>query len=102
MHEVHQCESWNVNMLRPGSWTRPARVSPVREGTGAPGRRPQSVGEIWRAAGGRKPLWTEQARGQGRPDQGRAVSEVENSYLGSARPQSIGLVRLGVETQRKP
>ena len=33
-------------MLRPGSWIRPAGVSPVPVGAGAPGSRLRSLGEI--------------------------------------------------------
>jgi hypothetical protein len=44
-------------MLRPGSWIRPAGVSPVPVGTGAPGSRPQLVGEIWRAERGVESLF---------------------------------------------
>src|SRR5690606_21229982 len=39
-------------MLRPGSCVRPAGGSPVRVSTGAPGSRPQSVVERWRAERG--------------------------------------------------
>lgn len=44
-------------MLRPGSCVRPAGVSPVPVGTGAPGSRPQFVGEIWRAERGVESLF---------------------------------------------
>jgi hypothetical protein len=43
--------------VRPGSWIRPAGVSPVLVGTGAPGSRPRFVGEIWRAERGVKSLF---------------------------------------------
>lgn len=44
-------------MLRPGSWIRPAGVSPVPVGTGAPGSRPRFVAEMWRAERGVKSLF---------------------------------------------
>jgi hypothetical protein len=44
-------------MLRPGSWTKPAGVSPVRVGTGAPGSRPRFVAETWRVERGVKSLF---------------------------------------------
>jgi len=44
-------------MLRSGSWARPAGVSPVPVGTGAPGSRPRFVGEIWRAERGVESLF---------------------------------------------
>ena len=43
-------------MVRPGNWNQPAGVSPARVGTGAPGSRPQLVGETWRAERGVKSL----------------------------------------------
>src|SRR3972149_4182753 len=39
-------------MVRPESWTSPVGASPTRVGTGAPGSRPQSVGETRRAGRG--------------------------------------------------
>jgi hypothetical protein len=39
-------------MVRLGSWIRPAGVSPVPVGAGAPGSRPQSLGEILAAKRG--------------------------------------------------
>ena len=44
-------------MVRPGSCVRPAGVSPVPVGVGAPGSRPRFVGEIWRAERGVKSLF---------------------------------------------
>ncbi len=44
-------------MVRPESWIRPAGVSPVWVGTGAPSSRPRFVGEIWRAERGVKSLF---------------------------------------------
>ena len=46
-----------VRMLRPASWTKPAGVSPVRVGAGAPGSRPRSVVERSRAERGVKSLF---------------------------------------------
>ena len=48
-------------MLRPESWTRPAGVSPVRVGAGAPGSRPRFVIERLRAERGVESLFTEGA-----------------------------------------
>ena len=44
-------------LLRPTGCVRPAGVSPVPVGTGAPGSRPQFVGEIWRAERGVESLF---------------------------------------------
>jgi hypothetical protein len=44
-------------MVRPGSWTRPAGVSPVRVIAGEPGSRPRFVAERWRAKRGVKSLF---------------------------------------------
>ena len=44
-------------MLRPESWTKPAGVSPAWVGTGAPGSRPQSSGEILAAERGVESLF---------------------------------------------
>jgi hypothetical protein len=44
-------------MVRPGSCVRPAGVSPVPVGTGAPASRPRFVGEIWRAEWGVESLF---------------------------------------------
>ena len=44
-------------MVRPESWTSPVGVSPTRVGTGAPGSRPQHVGETRRAERGVKSLF---------------------------------------------
>src|SRR6266700_6392867 len=51
------CAAKVVAMLRPESWTKPAGVSPVRVGIGAPGSRPRFVGEIWRAERGVESLF---------------------------------------------
>ena len=48
---------YDRRMLRPASWTRPAGVSPVWVGTGAPSSRPRFVGEIWRAERGVESLF---------------------------------------------
>ena len=45
------------DMLRPGSCVRPAGVSPVPVGAGAPGSRPQFVIERWRAERGVESLF---------------------------------------------
>jgi hypothetical protein len=44
-------------MLRPGSWIRPAGVSPARVGAGAPGSRPRFVVERRRAERGVESLF---------------------------------------------
>ncbi len=44
-------------VLRPGSWTKPAGVSPVRVVAGEPGSRPRFVVERWRAERGVKSLF---------------------------------------------
>jgi hypothetical protein len=44
-------------MVRPASCLRPAGVSPVPVGAGAPGSRPRFVGEIWRAERGVESLF---------------------------------------------
>jgi hypothetical protein len=44
-------------VLRLGSWVRPAGVSPVPVGAGAPGSRPQSLGEILAAERGVESLF---------------------------------------------
>jgi len=44
-------------VLRLASWIRPAGVSPVRVGVGAPGSRPQFVAERWRAERGVESLF---------------------------------------------
>jgi len=65
-------------MLRPGSWSRPAGVSPVRVDTGVPGSRPQFVGEIWRAKRGVESLFGGSKR---------AVRNVEVNPAASSHPQ---------------
>jgi hypothetical protein len=44
-------------MVRPASCPKPAGVSPVRVGTGAPGSRPRFVVERWRAERGVKSIF---------------------------------------------
>ena len=49
--------SYDVHMLRLGSWIRPAGGSPVPVSAGAPGSRPRSQGEILRAERGVESLF---------------------------------------------
>jgi hypothetical protein len=53
----HTAVREDPSMLRPGSWIRPAGASPVRVGTGAPGSRPQPVGETRQAERGVESLF---------------------------------------------
>jgi hypothetical protein len=46
-----------IGMLRPGSWTKPAGVSPVRVVAGEPGSRPRFVIVRWRAERGVESLF---------------------------------------------
>ena len=70
-------------MVRPASCVRPAGVSPVPVGTGAPGSRPRFVGEIWRAERGVESLFG------GSKCAGRSVKRTlqpRQSYNGRAEP----------------
>jgi len=49
--------AYDRGMVRPESWTSPVGVSPTRVGTGAPGSRPQLVGENRRAERGVESLF---------------------------------------------
>lgn len=48
----HPHTRYAVRMVRPESWTSPVGASPTRVSTGAPGSRPQSVGETRRSERG--------------------------------------------------
>src|ERR1039458_5492940 len=70
-------------MLRPESWIRLAGGSTVRVGTGAPGSRPQFVGEIRRAERGDKSLFG------GSKSAGRSFKRIlqpRHIYNGGAEP----------------
>ena len=70
-------------MVRPESWIRPAGVSPVWVGTGAPSSRPRFVGEIWRAERGVESLFG------GSKIAGRSVKRTlqpRHRYNGGAEP----------------
>src|SRR6266700_5399348 len=77
------CAAKVVAMLRPESWTKPAGVSPVWVGAGAPGSRPRFVGEIWRAERGVESLFGGSKRA------GRSVMRIlqpRQSHNGRAEP----------------
>ena len=52
MHVLIEVWDQDPRMVRPGSWIRPAGVSPARVRTGAPGSRPRFVAERRRAERG--------------------------------------------------
>jgi hypothetical protein len=85
-------------MLRPGNWTKPAGVSPVRVIAGEPGSRPRFVVERWRAERGveshfggskrvgRSAFWCESCS----PDR-ETMEEPSRSYHGEGHVRQSGV-----------